>query len=770
MSYSNYGRHWANNFETGSGNDDFQYPGCSVTLSRTTDLDRFLFMRNCPQQIIHNQNGLSYKELFLGHTSTGVDVYPFVSLINEDNDGHQYVQINNIVNSEFGCPPLYELHDNLCLFVDQCAIYGSNCSIVETCINTPEGYTCVPTMCDYVMGTWGYELNVETGKCDDIDECLIEKNGEKKYCNGPNEVCVNKERGWTCKTLCEPECNESELCLENNGILSCVDECATASTCSNTEECSNTVDGHTCKEIVCGEGYYLNVDSGSCEENVCNSGYTQGNEGCEDIDECLNGQNNCATANEICVNTPGSFRCDCAPGYIYTDYEDHEDFEEASNGYCGDINECDDGSDLCAYRSEVCVNTDGGHYCVCATGHEGVTENVEDSREGDFEGCIDINECSLGEHNCDWSEGEACINWHGSWYCTCRSGFYYNNINNNYDPWGTTWEGCRDRDECSYDAGNDCDSQTEDCVNTKGSYECTCKNGYNMVDDSCVDIDECTTMTATCSSNETCSNTEGSYICAPKTAVEDLYNTRMFPDDLLFDIVEYNPTSDSIRIEYPTGWDLSYVFFKEPNLASITVTCAEGSVECNYYLGFIAAEQCPDPEEGLYSECEDRQNEAYHDLISSYQSMVTFSSIHGQQTLPDWDMNIETFSEPGESLTVIHGGCDSHCPNAAFKTNHGTAEIFWSTVKTSSGAARSAGLIKDNEFENRIFYPFIAMMSNSDPIEITAAVLRSDENEIICSPYYDLIDGECVKYDICERDSPCGDGICEITYSGYSCS
>ncbi len=31
-----------------------------------------------------------------------------------------------------------------------------------------------------------------------------------------------------------------------------------------------------------------------------------------DIDECINGTENCA---DICVNTEGGFQCDCNPGY-----------------------------------------------------------------------------------------------------------------------------------------------------------------------------------------------------------------------------------------------------------------------------------------------------------------------------------------------------------------------------------------------------------------------------------------------------------------------
>ena len=47
----------------------------------------------------------------------------------------------------------------------------------------------------------------------------------------------------------------------------------------------------------------------------CRTGYIwDAEEGCKDVDECLeNGK--CTKNNEACVNTIGSFRCECAEGY-----------------------------------------------------------------------------------------------------------------------------------------------------------------------------------------------------------------------------------------------------------------------------------------------------------------------------------------------------------------------------------------------------------------------------------------------------------------------
>ena len=74
--------HYSNNWVTwaysGDGRLDFRslYVGCSVTLSRTTTLDRFMLMRECPD------GRQSSNELFFDskYTSAGLDFYPFVAI------------------------------------------------------------------------------------------------------------------------------------------------------------------------------------------------------------------------------------------------------------------------------------------------------------------------------------------------------------------------------------------------------------------------------------------------------------------------------------------------------------------------------------------------------------------------------------------------------------------------------------------------------------------------------------------------------------------
>ena len=65
-----------------------------------------------------------------------------------------------------------------------------------------------------------------------------------------------------------------------------------------------------------------------------------------------------------------------------------------------------------------------------------------------------------------------------------------------------------DIDECS--TGGVCDENAE-CVDTAGSYECTCSSGYTGDGHTCLDIDEC--LSDPCDENATCTSNNGSFSC-----------------------------------------------------------------------------------------------------------------------------------------------------------------------------------------------------------------------------------------------------------------
>uniref|UniRef100_A0A3B4XV75 C-type lectin domain-containing protein n=1 Tax=Seriola lalandi dorsalis TaxID=1841481 RepID=A0A3B4XV75_SERLL len=94
--------------------------------------------------------------------------------------------------------------------------------------------------------------------------------------------------------------------------------------------------------------------------------------------------------------------------------------------------------------------------------------------------------------------------------CFCREGYDLDEDGHN----------CSDIDECQSQA---CEDHL--CVNTHGSYMCTCKDGYKLIHGKCSDVDEC--AQSRCEHNyideckmeqcqEHCKNTFGSFVCSCK--------------------------------------------------------------------------------------------------------------------------------------------------------------------------------------------------------------------------------------------------------------
>ena len=92
--------------------------------------------------------------------------------------------------------------------------------------------------------------------------------------------------------------------------------------------------------------------SWSCE---CHDGFSGNGKFCKDIDECVEASHECDVNKSSCLNTFGSFTCDCFEGY-----------EKAKNQTCDDIDECL----LLAScpTNSTCENTDGSFTCSCVEG------------------------------------------------------------------------------------------------------------------------------------------------------------------------------------------------------------------------------------------------------------------------------------------------------------------------------------------------------------------------------------------------------------------
>ncbi|XP_060068909.1 fibrillin-2-like [Ylistrum balloti] len=404
------------------------------------------------------------------------------------------------------CSPGFIVSENQdCQDVNECLDQIGLCQNGR-CVNTLGSFTCACPQ--------GYQITRDGMDCRDIDECVEKDN----ICLAGS--CVNSEGSYRCI------CNEGYMLqqLDNNQFCIDVNECETiAGVCANGQ-CENIDGGYRCQcppdTILTDDGMMcLDVREGNCfgrfEGGLCLNAFTRnmtkamccctvgqawGNTNqCEvcpqrgeasfkalctddegviispdggtmDVNECMMFPGLCE--NGLCVNTDGSFRCECGQGYKLDD----------TGRRCIDDNECLVGN-ICG--NGTCTNVDGGFQCNCADGFLPGMDNT----------CEDVNECLTDQNNCAFR----CVNIPGSFRCICPKGY-------NLAPDGIH---CQDVDECQ-NGDHQCRYA---CKNLVGTFMCVCPEGYREVGhNDCRDIDECATLRDVCR-NGRCINTIGGYRC-----------------------------------------------------------------------------------------------------------------------------------------------------------------------------------------------------------------------------------------------------------------
>ncbi|KAM9481109.1 latent-transforming growth factor beta-binding protein 4 isoform 1-T1 [Clarias gariepinus] len=401
------------------------------------------------------------------------------------------------------CPSGYRnnAQQNLCSDIDECRLIPNPCTNGH-CENTIGSFRCVCRT--------GYKLQNNT--CTDIDEC-----DDPLRC--PGKECINTQGSYSCVS-CKPgfgllngQCSDIDECRQRPSLCSsgrcentpgsyrcvcnkgfklqgttCTDvnECDDALQCPG-QGCINTLGSYRC--VSCGPGFAItnrrctDIDecgqvpapcaNGRCENTlgsyrcVCHTGYKFQENKCTDINEC---ENSLQCRGQLCVNTPGSFRCtSCGAGYSF------------HNGQCTDVDECAQNTRLCA--NGRCENTPGSFHCVCRPGFR-LEANT----------CTDVDECE-NELQCP---GQKCVNSVGSFKCvSCSPGFKI--INGQ----------CQDVDECRQTPSPCSNSH---CENTPGSFTCVCRSGFRLQGNTCTDVDECENS-GICGPKSVCVNMDGSYRC-----------------------------------------------------------------------------------------------------------------------------------------------------------------------------------------------------------------------------------------------------------------
>ncbi|XP_075758388.1 adhesion G protein-coupled receptor E3-like isoform X2 [Pelodiscus sinensis] len=139
---------------------------------------------------------------------------------------------------------------------------------------------------------------------------------------------------------------------------------------------------------------------------------------CSDIDECSQVPSVCGLHNS-CVNTPGSYNCQCQPGYSPPRGNSWKPGDSHSLN-CTDIDECSENPSICGLRS-FCVNTPGNYSCQCNTGYSSPGGNSWKPGDNHTLNCTDIDECSENPSICGLHS--FCINTPASYSCQCNAGY-----------------------------------------------------------------------------------------------------------------------------------------------------------------------------------------------------------------------------------------------------------------------------------------------------------------------------------------------------------
>jgi len=361
----------------------------------------------------------------------------------------------------------------------------------------PVGYLCVCAF-GYEGEDCQIQINECVGKdldsdgalesvCAEVAECTDTPGGYSCECpsgfdgNGFNSAANSVDIPWGSPPFL-PTSAVATGCTD-------IDNCLPVNPCRNGGTCADT--GANSFSCACPQGEVDDADPATA-----NAWAHWVGDRCEtNVNECVSGMHNCDTTSSAkCIDTLGSFDCECRSGFLGDGHDPSSNSIEwgsSSVTYtgCTDVDDCAAG--LCQ-NSAACEEKEAGSgsfICRCTDGYTG-----EYCQE-------DVDECAIVGFD-DGCHSEAkCRNTFGAYVCDCKDGF------------AGTGQQCGDADDC---ASNPCYNSGV-CTDTGTKlFECACPVGWGSQRcDS--DWNECTLGIHDCDDDATCSNTQGGYECACDT-------------------------------------------------------------------------------------------------------------------------------------------------------------------------------------------------------------------------------------------------------------
>ncbi|CAH8457247.1 unnamed protein product [Schistosoma mattheei] len=389
---------------------------------------------------------------------------------------------------------------------------SNNCSIGEFNHLIDKRLTPIARECCLCQLIWRKSLINENNLFKDNPESVQSVCPNGNCCNFLNKILMEgNTTSAKSSMIMSDDPNVHRIITE---YLTTTEEIAMLMTTSSTPI---TTEKSCIREVPCGYGYVLNPRTQQCE----------------DVDECKVDPLICGKG-MACINVRGGHKCvdyhcpgnakrnkigDCVPcptGYVYN----------ASSGVCDDIDECQQANKCRSW--EKCINERGFFLCEaklnCAHGTRINANGTE---------CIDIDECLERSFHCD--DGKICVNTLGSYYCT-ESNCTVTQIYDYQDRKCTCEKGyhileneCVDIDECSENKHNCTYDST--CMNHIGGFRCIrieeCPSGLKRKSQfsRCEDINECELNRDSCGAHTFCKNTIGSYQCICKHGYKNINET-----------------------------------------------------------------------------------------------------------------------------------------------------------------------------------------------------------------------------------------------------
>ncbi|XP_052253079.1 fibrillin-1-like [Dreissena polymorpha] len=377
--------------------------------------------------------------------------------------------------------------------------FGQNCTQTCDCVEANTESCARDTgTCTCKAGLIGTKCEEDKNECS-TDPCTANStcqntngsyvcdcnSGYIKSADGTCRVCRSWQYGARCASDCECDTNNSLSCSNTNGTCTCKngwrgDNCTTnVNECqANPTICNDSL--KTCKD---------ELGSYTCD---CNYGYILLDGVCTDIDECLEGTDNCT---QMCNNTVRGFECECNPGFSGT----------GNNcTACADATwgvQCNRSCGCVANNTQICDKATG---CTCKTGWKGTTCSE------------DRDECSEGTHNC--RQDPTCVNNNGSFTCPCNIG--YTDVSNVCTACSNNNYGNSCNTSCNCNTTNALVS-TQTCNHVNGT--CLCKAQWEGA--TCeADVDECKLGTHNCGQDSTCVNNNGSFTCPCNIGYINVFN------------------------------------------------------------------------------------------------------------------------------------------------------------------------------------------------------------------------------------------------------